>query len=138
MHITVAGKQVETGEALKVHVADGLSEIARKYFDHAIEARVTFRRNRGFFACDINLHAARGLSMQAEGESTDAHRAFSVAAEHMAKRLRRTRRRMSEHGRSLAEGRVTEGTVLNGGAELTPEESAEADALLAEDRLTRN
>ena len=29
MHITVAGKQVETGEALKAHVREGLSVIAR-------------------------------------------------------------------------------------------------------------
>ncbi len=42
MHITVAGKQVETGEALQTqqtHVRDGLSAIARKYFDHAGGAR---------------------------------------------------------------------------------------------------
>ena len=45
MHITVAGKQVETGEALKTHVREGLSLIARKYFDHALEANVTFRRD---------------------------------------------------------------------------------------------
>ena len=30
MHITVAGKQVETGEALKTHVRDGLSAIAQQ------------------------------------------------------------------------------------------------------------
>ena len=42
MHITVAGKQVETGDALRTHVEQGLSTIAGKYFDHAMEARVTF------------------------------------------------------------------------------------------------
>ena len=46
MHVTVAGKQVETGEALKVHVRDGLDAITRKYFDHALEANVTFHRVR--------------------------------------------------------------------------------------------
>jgi ribosome-associated translation inhibitor RaiA len=71
MHITVAGKGVETGEALKKHVTDGLAAVARKYFDHALDAHVTFRRDRTFFACDINLRAGRGLSMRAEGtEST--------------------------------------------------------------------
>ena len=38
MHITVAGKQVETGDALRTHVEHGLSTIAGKYFDHAMEA----------------------------------------------------------------------------------------------------
>ncbi|MBP0492538.1 ribosome hibernation-promoting factor, HPF/YfiA family [Pararoseomonas indoligenes] len=105
MHITVAGKGVETGEALKTHVTDGLTQVTRKYFDHAIDAHVTFRKDRAFFACDINLRAGRGLNMRAEGEGTDAHRAFSDAAEHIAKRMRRYRRRMNEHSRSMAEER---------------------------------
>lgn len=102
MHVTVAGKQVDTGEALKVHVRDGLDAITRKYFDHALEANVTFHRNRAHFACDINLKAGRGLTMRAEGEGPDAHRAFEEAAEHLAKRLRRYRRRVNEHARSFA------------------------------------
>jgi ribosomal subunit interface protein len=110
MHITVAGKQVETGEALKTHVRDGLSAIAKKYFDHALEANVTFHRdNRAFFACDINLKAGRNLFMRAEGEAPDAHRAFEVAADHLAKRLRRYRRRVNDHARSLAEDRDPQG-----------------------------
>lgn len=102
MHVTVAGKQVETGEALKTHVRDGLDAITRKYFDHALEANVTFHRSRAHFACDINLKAGRGLTMRAEGEGPDAHRAFEQAAEHLAKRLRRYRRRVNEHARSAA------------------------------------
>lgn len=102
MHVTVAGKQVETGEALKTHVRDGLDAITRKYFDHALEANVTFHRSRAHFACDINLKAGRGLTMRAEGEGPDAHRAFEEAAEHLAKRLRRYRRRVNEHARSAA------------------------------------
>ncbi len=110
MHITVAGKQVETGEALKTHVRDGLGAIARKYFDHALEANVTFRRDAkgrlGAFNCDINLKAGRNLFVRGEGEGPDAHRAFEVAAEHVAKRLRRYRRRVNDHARGLAEERA--------------------------------
>lgn len=110
MHITVAGKQVETGEALKTHVREGLTIIARKYFDHALEANVTFRRDAkgrmgAFFACDINLKAGKNLFMRGEGEGVDAHKAFEVAAEHVAKRLRRYRRRVNDHARSMAEER---------------------------------
>ena len=108
MHVTVAGKQVETGEALKHHVSDGLSAITAKYFDHALEANVTFHKHRSQFSCDINLKAGRGLMMRAEGEGADAHRAFEVAAEHLAKRLRRYRRRVNEHARSFAGERDTQ------------------------------
>lgn len=112
MHITVAGKQVETSDALRVHVADGLEAITGKYFDHALEARVTFHKEAkgsqgGHFACDINLHAGRGLSMRGEGHGTDAQRAFDVAAAHVAKRLRRYRRRANEHARGQAVARET-------------------------------
>ena len=110
MHITVAGKQVETGEALKTHVRDGLGVIAKKYFDHALEANVTFRRDAkgrlGAFNCDINLKAGRNLFVRGEGEGPDAHRAFEVAAEHVAKRLRRYRRRVNDHARGSVEERA--------------------------------
>lgn len=107
MHITVAGKQVATSDALRAHVEDGLGAITGKYFDHALEARVTFHKeskgsNGGHFACDINLHAGRGLMMRGEGHGPDAHRAFDQAAEHVAKRLRRYRRRVNEHARGKA------------------------------------
>ena len=102
MQITVSGKQVELSDALRTRVAEQLSTIASKYFDHAQEAYVTFSRARSFFTCDINVHAGRGLLLRGEGEAADAHSAFDDAAEHIAKRLRRYRRRMNEHARDLA------------------------------------
>ncbi|MCS6892611.1 MAG: ribosome-associated translation inhibitor RaiA [Rhodovarius sp.] len=102
MHITVAGKSVDTGEALRFHVEQGLNSIAEKYFVRALEARVVFSRSRGRFSCDINMHAGRNLIMRGEGQAPDAHRAFDMAAEHLGKRLRRYRRRVNEHARGQA------------------------------------
>ena len=64
MHITVSGKQVELSDALQTRVSTQLETIANKYFDHALEAHVTFSRARSFFTCDINVHAGRGLSLR--------------------------------------------------------------------------
>jgi ribosomal subunit interface protein len=102
MQITVSGKQVDLSDALRTRVWNHLDTIATKYFDHAIEAQVTFGRARSFFTCDINVHAGRGLLLRAEGEAADANSAFDDAAEHIAKRLRRYRRRVNEHARDLA------------------------------------
>ena len=102
MHITVSGKQVELSDALQTRVSTQLETIANKYFDHALEAQVTFSRARSFFTCDINVHAGRGLSLRGEGEAADANTAFDDAAEHIAKRLRRYRRRVNDHHRDLA------------------------------------
>jgi ribosomal subunit interface protein len=102
MQITVSGKQVELSDALQTRVSEHLDQIAGKYFDHALEAQVTFSRARSFFTCDINVHAGRGLTLRGEGEAADANAAFDDAAEHIAKRLRRYRRRVNEHARDLA------------------------------------
>jgi len=102
MQITVSGKQVELSDALRTRVSDHLDVIANKYFDHALEAQVTFSRARSFFICDINLHAGRGLALRGEGEAADANTAFDDAAEHIAKRLRRYRRRVNDHARDIA------------------------------------
>jgi ribosomal subunit interface protein len=102
MQITVSGKQVDLSDALRTRVAQQLDTIAGKYFDHALEAQVTFSRARSFFTCDINVHAGRGLTLRGEGEAGDANSAFDDAAEHIAKRLRRYRRRVNEHARDHA------------------------------------
>ncbi len=102
MDISVSGKQVELSDSLRTRVWTGLDMIAGKYFDSAMEANVTFGRARSFFTCDINVHAGRGLILRGEGEAADANAAFDDAAEHIAKRLRRYRRRVNEHHRDLA------------------------------------
>ena len=101
MQITVSGKQVDLSDALRLRVSQQLESIAGKFFDHALEANVTFSRARSFFCCDINVHAGRGLTLRGEGEAADAHGAFDDAAEHIAKRLRRYRRRVNDHTRDM-------------------------------------
>ena len=41
MEIRVSGHQIETGEALQVHVSDRMNAIADKYFSRAIGAHAT-------------------------------------------------------------------------------------------------
>jgi ribosomal subunit interface protein len=102
MQLTVSGKQIDLSDALRVHVAQHLDVITHKYFDQALEAQVTFSKARSFFTCDINVHAGRGITVRGEGEAGDAHAAFDDAAEHIATRLRRYRRRVSDHAREAS------------------------------------
>ncbi len=102
MQINVSGKQVDLSDSLRTRVASSLDGITSKYFDQAMEAHVTFGRARSFFTCDINVHAGRGLTLRGEGEAGDANAAFDDAAEHIATRLRRYRRRVNDHHRALA------------------------------------
>ncbi|GBQ28378.1 30S ribosomal protein S30 [Acetobacter estunensis NRIC 0472] len=102
MQIHVSGKQIDLSAALKERVTSHLGNIANRYFDDAFDASVTFSKARAFFTCDINVHAGRGLTLRGEGEAADAHSAFDDAAEHIAKRLRRYRKRVTSHARGSA------------------------------------
>jgi ribosomal subunit interface protein len=102
MHITVSTTQVDLSASLHARVAQQLETIAQTYFDRVMEAHVSFSRARCFFTCDINLHACDGVILHGEGEAADASSALDDAAEHIAKRLRRYRRRANDLAPDLA------------------------------------
>lgn len=97
MDVRVSGHQVETGEALRGHVAERISAIADRYFSRAIGATVTFGRgphDRGF-TCDI-VAPVNGIVLKAFGRATDARVAFEGAADKIEKQLRRYVSRLRE------------------------------------------
>ena len=102
MQISVANSQIDLSDALRMRVTHHLDTIAERYFGRALEANVCFGRARSFFTCDINVQAGRGLVVRGEGEGADAHGSFDDAAEHIARRLRRYRRRVNDHAKALA------------------------------------
>ncbi|CAK0767524.1 Ribosome hibernation promoting factor [Azospirillaceae bacterium] len=97
MHLTVKGKQLDVGDALRSHVADTLQNAVAKYFGHSIEANVVFSREAHLFRADISVHAGRGIMVQSIGEDQDAYVAFDAACDKIAKRLRRYKRRLRDH-----------------------------------------
>lgn len=131
MQLTVSGKQIDLSDALRVHVSEHLDVITGKYFDQALEAQVTFSKARSFFTCDINVHAGRGITLRGEGEAADARAAFDDAAEHIAKRLRRYRRRVSDHARDAsnrAKPQAGRKYILKPETDSEPEHTPKSDA----------
>lgn len=99
MQLTVRGKQIDVGDALRTHVGDVLGSTTAKYFSHAIEANVVFSREAHLIRTDIAVHVGRNILLQSNAEAADAYGAFDLAAEKMAKRLRRYKRRLRDHHR---------------------------------------
>ncbi len=97
MQIFVSGKQIDLGEALRNRVETRLAARVAKYFDHALDAQVQFSKSRHLFRSDISVHARRGVSVQAHGEADNIQAAFDAAAERIEKRLRRFKRRLTDH-----------------------------------------
>ncbi len=100
MQLTVQGKQMDVGDALRTYVSDKLEDIKNKYFNRAIDATVVFSREghgHGVFKCQISLRVGKNIMVVADHTAGDAHGAFDVAAEKIAKQLRRYKRRLRDH-----------------------------------------
>ena len=97
MQLSVKGKQLNVGDALRSHVSDSLSRILGKYFGDAIEVGVTLARDGQKYRAVVAVHIGRGIQIQAQGDADQPYPAFDTAAEHLAKRLRRYKSRLRDH-----------------------------------------
>lgn len=103
MQLSVSGKQLDIGDALKSHVQDGLSARVTKYFGNAIEAHVVFSKVAHLIRSDISVHVGRGIIVQGHGEAADPYAAFDGASDRIGKRLRRHKGRLRNHHREQAQ-----------------------------------
>ncbi len=97
MQLSVKGKQLNVGDALRTHVSESLSRILGKYFGDAIEVGVTFSREGHLYRAVVAAHVGRSIQLQAQGEADEPYPAFDTAVERLAKRLRRYKRRLRDH-----------------------------------------
>jgi len=103
MEISTKGHNVDVGDALRGHVETALSGSVGKYFDKAMNAEVTFSRERGHrFHVDIKVHPKRGMVVHGGNSGDDAYGAFDGALERIAKQLRRYKRRLNDHHKTPA------------------------------------
>ena len=100
MHLTVKGKQIDVGEALRAHVAETLDLVFGKYFGDPIEANVILSREAYLYRAQISVHSGRGILLQSQAQASAPYAAFDAAADHIAKRLRRYKRRLRDHHRA--------------------------------------
>ena len=114
MNLTVNGKGIDVGEALRTYVAEGLDRMFEKYFSNPIEATVTFSKQGYRFHVTISVHVGRCILMQAEDDAGDAYAAFDITAETIAKRLRRHKRRLRDHHRAETDSYAAKQFVLAG------------------------
>ena len=73
MQLSVQGKQLNVGDALRSHVSDSLSRILGKYFGDAIEVGVTVSRDGHMYRTVIAVHIGRGIQIQAQGEADEPY-----------------------------------------------------------------
>ncbi len=104
MDISVRGKNLDVGEALRGHAEGHLNSAVGKYFERAIDASVMFTRQGRQLRADISVHPGpRGMVVQGRSESDDPYAAFDGALERISKQLRRYKRRLTNHHKGHGE-----------------------------------
>jgi ribosomal subunit interface protein len=135
--VRVAGHQVDTGESLREHAQQRVSEITEKYFSRSVGASVTFGRGpNNDFTCDILAPVVQGVVLKASYSARDAEMAFNGAADRIEKQLRRYNNRLKEHKVDEAAQAYVEnaGYTIFSGAN-RDNEQADFPAIVAETRV---
>ena len=133
MQLTVTGKGVDVGDALRHRVETSLGSILGKYFGSAIEAHAVFTRERHLIRSDLAIHIGRGIVVNSAGSANEFYAVFDGAAERLAKQLRRYKRRLRDyHAKASratnAEAEVARSYVLAPPAEEDEDEQETAGA----------
>lgn len=96
MQLSVTGRHIDIGDALRGHIDENLPATVTKYFGRPTDAQVTVSKEGHTFKVDIQVHVTRRLMVQGMGSAQDAYGAFDEALGHVGKRLRRYKRRIKE------------------------------------------
>ena len=120
MEISVKGKQIDVGDALRGHVESQLQSSVKKYFENALDSTVVFSKDGHSFHAEISVHAGRGMVMQGGASAADPYACFDGALSRISKQLRRYKGRISGHHRN---GPSDDEVLLAQYSILVPEES---------------
>jgi ribosomal subunit interface protein len=101
MELVVKGHKLDVSDSLRDRVAEAFQALFEKYFGDGLEANVVFSKHAHEFHTHLKAHVGKGIDLQAEGRGGDAYSAFDEALEHLAKRLRRYKRRLKDHHKNL-------------------------------------
>jgi ribosomal subunit interface protein len=114
MQLTVTGKQMDIGDALRRHVEASLASILGKYFGAAIEAHAVVSKEAHLTRAEISLRVGRGgIIVNARAAAAEAYAAFDAAADRVAKQLRRYKRRLRDHHAKPREQAITTERVMD-------------------------
>jgi ribosomal subunit interface protein len=98
MNVTVQGKQLSVGDALKIHVTEKLGDLNTKFFNRAIDGNVIFsREGHGFYRAHITIRIGKDIMVQSHATEDDPYLCFDVASGKIARQMRRYKNRLRDH-----------------------------------------
>ncbi len=104
MQLSIHGKQIDLGDALRTHITDKIEDLNHKYFNRAIESIVTLSpEGSAFTKTHVSIRIGKDIMVMADAQDTDAYASFDAAAGKVAKQLRRYKKRLRDHHERLEE-----------------------------------
>ena len=106
MNVTVSGRHMAVGDALRTRITDELVAGIGKYFERGGSAEVTVVKDGHGLCVDVSVILATGQQLMVHGQGGDAHAAFDAALIKLETRIRRYKRRLTNHhgGSGAAKG----------------------------------
>ncbi len=103
MQLTINGKQLDVGDALRGYIEEQLPAVVGKYFENPTDDHVTMSKQGTDIRADVTVHVGKGILLQGHALAGDAYAAFDEATDHVGTRLRRYKRRLRAHHRDRAD-----------------------------------
>lgn len=111
MELTVQGKQMSVGNALREHAAAKLEDINQKYFNHATFSTVTFSKEghgHGLTRAHIHVQIGKEIVVMADAVEGDPYLAFDTAAAKVSKQMHKYKTRLRDRHRHMETVAVTQ------------------------------
>jgi len=139
MQVQITGKNFDIGDSLRAYIADRIDQIGTKYFGDRIHGHVSLDKEGHDFRTECYMHIDSGIDLHSHGIASDAYASFDEAAEKLEKRLRRYKRRLSNHSKKnnqLQPGFDAASYVIAAEDEKAPEPEELNPVIIAETRTT--
>lgn len=99
MNMRVSGKNMDVGKSLREKAQEHFDNAVSKYFDGGYDGHLTLEKEGSGYRADSVVHLDTGVVLQASAVAGDATAAYEKMAGHIAKRLRRYKRKLKSHRR---------------------------------------
>jgi len=134
MQIQVVSKGIDVSEVLRERIQARVEDAIEKFAHRPGEAFIVIEREGHGFRVDCSVHLSSGMILQSRGTDNDAYKAAESALDKMEKRLRRYKRKLTDHRASRGEGRAAAHMVLQSRAldEDTTDDDADAKGEVVE------
>ncbi|WP_026605734.1 ribosome hibernation-promoting factor, HPF/YfiA family [Methylocapsa acidiphila] len=97
MTLRVSGKNLDIGAALRGYVQARIDATLTKYGAGPIIGHVTIEPEGSGYRTDCTLHLNSGTTLQVDAKAREPYASFNRAADKIEKRVRRHRKRRSDH-----------------------------------------